>query len=106
MIEVTASVLIFLGSVFVFSAAVGLLRMPDPISRIQTATKATTLGAVLILAGLAILHPERAVQYVLIIAFVFISNPISSHALARAGLRAARSEEAVITEDETEGRST
>ncbi|MCA8882146.1 MAG: monovalent cation/H(+) antiporter subunit G [Rhodobacteraceae bacterium] len=106
MIDLVASVLIFLGSVFVFSAAVGLLRMPDPISRVQTATKATTLGAVLMLAGLATLHPERAVQYVLIIAFVFISNPISSHALARAGLKAHRAAEADRAEDGPEGRST
>ncbi|MDK3072896.1 monovalent cation/H(+) antiporter subunit G [Sedimentitalea sp. JM2-8] len=92
MIELVASFLMFIGSVFVFSAALGLLRMPDPISRLQTGTKATTLGAGLILSGLAVLHPERAVQYVLIIAFVFISNPISSHALARAGLKTGRTE--------------
>jgi multicomponent Na+:H+ antiporter subunit G len=86
MIELGASFLVLIGSFFVFSAAVGLLRMPDAVSRIQTGTKATTLGACLILAGLAVLHPERSAQYVLLIVFVFISNPISSHALARAGL--------------------
>jgi len=85
MIELAASAVIFLGAFFVFSAALGLILMPDPLSRIQTGTKATTLGAVLILAGLAILHPERWAPYVLLVAFVFISNPISSHALARAG---------------------
>lgn len=92
MIETGASFLVFLGSFFVFSAALGLLRMPDPLSRIQVATKATTLGAVLILTGLAVLYPGRAAQYVLLIAFVFFSNPISSHALARAakGMRQRR----------------
>jgi multicomponent Na+:H+ antiporter subunit G len=92
MIELGASLLALCGAFFIFSAAVGLLRMPDPLNRIQTATKATTLGAALILLGLAILHPERAVQYVLLIAFVFISNPISSHALARAAYRGAAKE--------------
>jgi len=61
--------------------------MPDVLSRTQTSTKATTLGAVLILAGLIILLPDRAIQYLLLIAFVFLSNPISSHALARASRR-------------------
>lgn len=104
MIALAASLLILLGSVFVFSAALGLLRMPDALSRIQTATKATTLGAVLMLAGLAILHPDRAVQYLLIIAFVFISNPVSSHALARAGLGAKRRATGDAAGDGTEGR--
>lgn len=87
MIELVASLLVFLGSFFLFSAAVGLLRMPDAVSRIQTGTKATTLGACLILAGLAMLTPQNAAQYILLIVFIFISNPISSHALARAGQR-------------------
>lgn len=87
MIELLGSILILIGSFFIFSAALGLLRMPDPLSRIQTGTKATTLGAILVLLGLGVLHPERLLQYLLIVAFVFISNPISSHALARARLR-------------------
>lgn len=102
MMEMGASVLIFIGSFFVFSAAVGLVRMPDSVSRIQTGTKATTLGACLILAGLAILSPEQAGQYVLLIVFVFISNPISSHALARAGLRLDESEESQETPEQSE----
>lgn len=106
MIEILASLLIFIGAIFIFSAALGLLRMPDPISRIQTATKATTLGAVLMLGGLAILHPERSLQYLLLIAFVFISNPISSHALARAGLGTQNRRADPAPEDETEGSKT
>lgn len=87
MIDLAASALIFLGSFFIFSAALGLIRMPDALSRIQVATKATTLGAMLILIGLAVLYPGRAAQYGLLILFVFVSNPISSHALARVGHR-------------------
>ena len=94
MIELAASIVIFIGSFFVFSAALGLLRMPDALSRIQTGTKATTLGAIFVLAGLALLHPERWAPYVLLIAFVFISNPVSSHALARAGAALARRDQA------------
>lgn len=101
MIEILGSLLIFLGSVFIFSAALGLLRMPDALSRVQTGTKATTLGAVLILGGLAILHPERALQYLLLIAFVFVSNPISSHALARAGLRGSPKTDESPAKDQT-----
>lgn len=102
MMELGASILIFVGSFFVFSAAVGLVRMPDAVSRIQTGTKATTLGACLIMAGLAILNPGQAVQYVLLIVFVFISNPISSHALARAGLRLGENMQGEATPEQSE----
>ena len=60
MIDLAASALIFLGSFFIFSAALGLIRMPDALSRIQVATKATRLGAMLILIGLAVRYPGRA----------------------------------------------
>lgn len=94
MIQILASLLILLGAFFVFSAGLGLLRMPDPLTRIQAGTKATTLGALLVLTGLSILHPERLLLYLLIVAFVFISNPISSHALARAAARRAARDDA------------
>ena len=90
MIEILASLLILLGAFFVFSAGLGLLRMPDPLTRIQAGTKATTLGATLVLTGLSILHPERLLLYLLIVAFVFIS----SHALARAAARRAARDDA------------
>jgi multicomponent Na+:H+ antiporter subunit G len=88
MTELAGSLCIFLGALFLFSAGLGLLRMPDPFTRIQAGTKATTLGAALVLAGLAIDQPGWIPKLMLIVFFVFVSNPISSHALARSGVRA------------------
>ena len=87
MTELIGSLFIVLGSVFLFSAGLGLLRMPDPFTRIQAGTKATTLGAALAMVGLAIHHPGWTFKLLLIVYFVFVSNPVSSHALARSGLR-------------------
>lgn len=87
MSELVGSIFIFLGSVFLFSAGLGLLRMPDAFTRIQTGTKATTMGATLVMIGLAIYHPDWIFKLLLIIYFVYVSNPISSHALARSGYR-------------------
>lgn len=81
------SLLVFLGSVFLFSAGLGLLRMPDPFTRIQAGTKATTLGAALVMLGLAVLHPDWIFKLLLVVGFVFVGNPVSSHALGRAGHR-------------------
>lgn len=87
MTELIGSLFILAGSIFLFSAGLGLLRMPDAFARIQVGTKATTLGAMLALIGLAIYHPGWTFKLVLIVYFVFVSNPVSSHALARAAHR-------------------
>jgi monovalent cation/proton antiporter MnhG/PhaG subunit len=55
MSELIGSLFLLGGAVFLFSAGVGVLRMPDTYNRIQTGTKATTLGTILILIGLAFL---------------------------------------------------
>ena len=52
-----AVAILLTGAVFLFSAGLGVLRMPDSYNRIQTGTKASTLGAMLVLVGLAVLHP-------------------------------------------------
>ena len=78
------NLLLITGSLFLFSAGLGVLRMPDTYNRIQTGTKATTLGTILILIGLAFLHPAWTFKLIIIIFFVMLSNPVSSHALARA----------------------
>ena len=87
MIELIGSLLILLGAVFLFSAGLGLLRMPDAFTRIQAGTKATTLGNILIMIGLAFYHPGWTPKLILVIYFVLMTNPISSHALSRAAYR-------------------
>lgn len=87
MIEILGSLVIFLGSVFLFAAGLGVLRMPDSYNRIQTGTKASTLGTLLVLIGLCIYHPAWIGKILLLIFFVLLTNPVSSHALARASHR-------------------
>jgi len=77
-----------LGTVFLFLGALGIVRMPDLYNRLQAGTKATTLGNILTLLGLGILHPAWLLKLGLIAVFVLVTNPISSHALARSSYRA------------------
>jgi multicomponent Na+:H+ antiporter subunit G len=84
MAEILGNILVLLGAFFLFSAGLGMLRMPDAYTRIQAGTKASTLGNMLVLAGLAVHHPGWSLKLVLIVYFVLTTNPISSHALARA----------------------
>ncbi len=84
MAEMIGSILILLGAVFLFSAGLGIFRMPDAYTRIQAGTKASTLGNMLVLAGIAFYHPGWTLKLVIVAYFVLMTNPISSHALARA----------------------
>ena len=76
------------GALFLFLGALGIVRMPDIYNRMQAGTKATTLGNLLTLGGLGIMRPEWLPKILLIAMFVLLTNPISSHALARAAHRA------------------
>jgi multicomponent Na+:H+ antiporter subunit G len=84
MIELAGSIVILVGAFFLFSAGVGVLRMPDVFTRIQAGTKASTLGNILVLAGLGLHHPDWALKLLIIAYFVLLTNPLGSHALSRA----------------------
>lgn len=81
---IAGNLFIIIGALFLFSAGLGVLRMPDTYNRIQTGTKATTLGTIMVLVGIAFLHPSWALKLIILIFFVMLTNPVSSHALARA----------------------
>lgn len=83
-IEIIGAILVLLGSIFLLLGALGLVRMPDVYNRIQTGTKASTLGTFLSLIGLVLIVPEWWGKLVLLIIFILITNPVSSHVLARA----------------------
>ena len=72
------------GALFLFLAALGIIRMPDVYNRMQAGTKATTLGTLLVLIGQACIHPSWAGKLFLLALFILLTNPISSHTLARA----------------------
>jgi len=79
---------VLLGSIFLFLGALGIYRMPDVYNRLQAGTKSSTLGAMSTLFGIGLLQPDWMVKMFIIIIFIAISNPLSSHALARAAHRA------------------
>ncbi|MFP9192468.1 monovalent cation/H(+) antiporter subunit G [Natronosalvus vescus] len=78
-------VLLALGVFFTFVSAVGVLRLPDVYARAHTASQTDTLGAGLALAAVALaLGWQHATVYtVLLLFFVFITNPTAAHAIAR-----------------------
>ena len=83
-LEIIGAILVLSGSVFLFLGALGLVRMPDLYNRIQAGTKASTLGTFLTLIGLLLIVPEWWGKLILLTVFILITNPVSSHVLARA----------------------
>ena len=81
---VAGQVLLLVGGLFMFLGALGLVRMPDVYSRIQAGTKATTLGALSMLTGVALQHPQWIPKLLLIAVFIMLTSPIGSSTIARA----------------------
>lgn len=87
--ELVAAVLVVAGSVFCLLAAVGMIRLPDTLIRMHAATKAGTLGAGLILAGVAVCFADTGsvLKALLTLAFVFLTAPVAAHLMGRAAYR-------------------
>ena len=81
--------LIVLGTAFCVLAVVGMLRFPDVYTRYHAGTKGVTAGNLLILAGVALVEWSAviSVKLLLIAAFFLLTNPIGTHAIARAAYR-------------------
>ncbi|AWB26755.1 monovalent cation/H(+) antiporter subunit G [Halococcoides cellulosivorans] len=88
------------GVFFAVVAAIGLLRFPDVYTRAHSASKSDTLGAVLTLAAVALAFDAglARVKTVLLVVFMFLTNPTAAHAIARAA--ADRGIEPWTTEDD------
>ena len=74
------------GATFALLAAVGTLRMPDLLTRMQATSKASTLGLACLLLGTAIDLAESGsvARAASIAAFVMLTTPVATHAVARA----------------------
>jgi multicomponent Na+:H+ antiporter subunit G len=86
MSEMVSNALILIGASFLLLAAVGMLRMPDLFTRMQAASKASTLGIGCVLLALAFHFPGISVniRVVATIVFFFLTAPITAHLVGRA----------------------
>ncbi len=89
MIDAIAVVLLVGGTAFLLLSAIGLLRLPDFYSRTHAVAKAETLGILLVVAGLLVLHRfgPGSIQLALVAVFAFMVNPVATHALSRGAAR-------------------
>jgi multicomponent Na+:H+ antiporter subunit G len=70
-------------------AALGVTRLPDFYTRLHAVSKAETVGALFVILAL-VLHAGPTLlagKLVFVAAFLFLANPTSTHAIARAAHR-------------------
>jgi multicomponent Na+:H+ antiporter subunit G len=87
MIDVVKGFLIITGAAFMLLAALGILRLPDLLTRMHATTKAAALGVILIMLAVAVHFGEVAVvaRSFAIIVFVVMTAPVAAHVIGRAG---------------------
>lgn len=83
-------VLLLSGTFFLVTGAVGMVRLPDVFTRLHAAGMADTMGAGLVLAGLCAYSGVNLVtaRLLLVLAFLWFTSPIATHAVAKAALSA------------------
>ena len=89
MIELVGQVVVGLGVALLVVSAIGLFRLPDALARQHAATKSTTLALGFVLVGTALLAGDTGwwIRVGMILFFLVITLPVSSHVLARAAAR-------------------
>ena len=85
-LRVGAVACVLIGLFFTFVSTAGVLRLPDVYARAHTASQADTLGAGFTLAGVALTlgWTPTTFKTVLLLLFIFLTNPTAAHAIARA----------------------
>jgi monovalent cation/proton antiporter MnhG/PhaG subunit len=85
-LNLMAGVSILGGALIVAIAAFGLLRLPDPFTRMHAATKAGVVGSGLVMfgVGLSLGSVSAVITGLAGIAFLLATSPLASHALGRA----------------------
>lgn len=100
--DIATSVLILGGSALALTAAIGVLRFPDTLSRMHAATKPQVLGLLLVLAGAAIRlrgHPDVG-MLILTGLFTLITAPVIANRVGQLAYREHNVRDDLLTTDE------
>ena len=89
MTEVVALISILLGLVFFAAGSVGLLRLPDLLSRLHALTKADNLGLGFLAAGVALVAGDVRIALQLLATWllVLLASAASAYLIAQHALR-------------------
>ncbi|HEX6148475.1 monovalent cation/H(+) antiporter subunit G [Nocardioides sp.] len=100
--DAAAAACLVLGALLTLVAAIGILRFPDVLTRMHSATKPQVLGLLVIVLGLGLRLREPATVGLLLMVAVFqlLTSPIASHMVGRASFRAGQVRRDLLVVDE------
>ena len=103
-IDAVSAVFMVVGALMSLGAAIGLLRFPDLMSRMHSATKPQVLGLFLLLSAVGLQLRSWWVWPVLLVAWIFqlLTVPVSAHMVGRAGYRTRHLHRELLSTDELE----
>ena len=92
-LRIIIDVFLVVGAFFALAGALGILKMPDALCRMQAATCIPTLGVIcvgiagILYAACVLHHTQNAIKIGVIVFMIVITNPIGAHAIARGAYR-------------------
>ena len=100
--DLVGGVLILLGSLFGLVAAIGVVRLPDLLSRMHAATKPQVLGLFLVMTGLVLVLRESSVVALglVVVLAQMVTAPVAAHMVGRASYRAGQVRDDLLVVDE------
>ncbi len=86
MIELVAYILLGIGAACALIGAIGIVRFPDVYNRIHANTVVVVGGVIVTLIGASVFEgfSSYTLKVLIIAMFLFLTNPVSAHAIARA----------------------
>jgi len=101
-LDVLAAVLVLGGSLLALTAAIGVVRFPDTLSRMHAATKPQVLGLLLVLGGAGVRlrgHPDVG-MLILAGLFALITAPVVANRVGQLAYREQSFRDDLLTKDE------
>lgn len=85
-LEIVGTISMMAGTLFVFVAGLGVLRLPDVPMRMHASTKAGTLGVALIALAMVCFFPTLSIfaRASALVLFLLLTAPVAAHMIARA----------------------
>ncbi len=86
LIDILSFILLIIGSIFVLAGTIGVIRLPDLYTRLHAASIVDTLGCMALIAGMVLQAGFSIVtiKLLLVLALIFFTSPVATHALAKA----------------------
>src|SRR5690606_19036843 len=107
-LALATALLILVGTVFTFAAAIGINRFPDLYTRMHAASKAGTVGSALMLIAVGIHAAELSILARCLACFFFfvLPAPVSARLLAKAAHDSGYPLSGISVQDEMKGEDT